>query len=218
VTLDSGLARVAAIHGVAILNIHELSNALRSVLVPGEHVSLRLVRRGEQAQQAVGYLPDGTMIVAEDGGQHVGKDVELVVVSSLQTSAGRMIFARLVQGLGAPQSSTEPRAADRDVEPVAAARPEPVAAALAGTVPVHAPSHAPGSSNGTPGGSVLPVASTGSSMASAPPEAVPAPGPRAEAPTEPAPAPAQPARPARSPFPPRPPASPRQGTPRNPRR
>ncbi|MBI1190555.1 MAG: PIN/TRAM domain-containing protein [Tepidisphaera sp.] len=93
-TLDSGLAKVAAISSVPILNLNELANAIKSSLVPGESVTVKLLRAGEQPGQAVGYLPDGTMVVAEDGGGHIGETLSLTVTSSLQTSAGRLIFAR----------------------------------------------------------------------------------------------------------------------------
>lgn len=94
-TTDVGLARVANIHGVPVLNINDLANALKSALVPGEQVTIKLVRQGEQATQGVGYLADGTMVVAEDGAHAIGHTVTMTVTSSLQTSAGRLIFARI---------------------------------------------------------------------------------------------------------------------------
>jgi uncharacterized protein YacL len=95
VTTDVGLARVAGIHAVPVINIHDLANALKSALVPGEPVSIKLVRQGEQATQGVGYLGDGTMVVVEDGAPQIGQVVTATVTSSLQTSAGRLIFARI---------------------------------------------------------------------------------------------------------------------------
>lgn len=94
-TTDLALARVAGIQGVLVLNIHDLANALKSSLLPGEPVTIKLVRQGETSTQAVGYLPDGTMVVAEDGAPHIGDTVGMTVTSSLQTSAGRLIFARI---------------------------------------------------------------------------------------------------------------------------
>ncbi len=94
-TTDLALARVASIQAVLVLNIHDLANAVKSSLLPGEPVTLKLIRQGEQATQAVGYLPDGTMVVAEDGASHIGETVTMTVTSSLQTSAGRLIFARV---------------------------------------------------------------------------------------------------------------------------
>jgi hypothetical protein len=86
---------VAAIQSVPVLNLNDLANAVKMTLVPGEPVTVKLMRQGEQAGQAVGYMPDGTMIVAEDGAGQIGQTVTMVVTSSLQTSAGRLIFARI---------------------------------------------------------------------------------------------------------------------------
>lgn len=95
VTADVGLRQVAAIHGVIVLNLNDLANALKPNVIPGEQLHVQLLRRGEHATQAVGYLPDGTMVVAEDGIERIGEEVVLSVTSSLQTSAGRMIFGRI---------------------------------------------------------------------------------------------------------------------------
>lgn len=94
VTTDSGLERTAAIHSVRVLNIHELAQSMRPNVMPGERVEVRLVRPGEQEGQAVGYLDDGTMVVAEDGADRIGERADLVIRSTLQTSAGRLVFAR----------------------------------------------------------------------------------------------------------------------------
>ncbi len=105
VTTDSGLDRVAGIQGMTVLNLNELAQALRPSVVTGEALDVRLVRPGEQSTQAVGYLDDGTMVVAEDGAAHIGETVRLTVASTIQTSAGRMIFARIG---AAPEGSEEP--------------------------------------------------------------------------------------------------------------
>jgi len=118
VTTDHALGRVASIHSVPVLNLHDLANAMKSSLVPGESVAVRLIRVGEQQGQGAGYLPDGTMIVAEDGAAAVGQTVMLGVLSSLQTAAGRMIFARLAEGAAA---APEEMGAEAEV---AAAMPE----------------------------------------------------------------------------------------------
>ncbi len=94
-TTDSALSRVASIHGVASLNIHDLANALKPNVIPGEPLNVMLVKAGEQVGQGVGYLEDGTMIVAENGADRVGSEVQLVVTSTMQTSAGRLIFGRI---------------------------------------------------------------------------------------------------------------------------
>jgi uncharacterized protein YacL len=96
VTADVALNRVAAIQGVEVLNLNEVANALKPSLIPGTHLMLPLLRRGEQPGQAVGYLDDGTMVVVERAESAIGREVELEVTSAMQTSAGRLIFARLV--------------------------------------------------------------------------------------------------------------------------
>ncbi|MEO0852824.1 MAG: TRAM domain-containing protein, partial [Cyanobacteria bacterium J06648_11] len=78
-----------------VLNVNEVAEALRPTFIPGDTLSLKLVKEGKEAGQGVGYLDDGTMVVVEDGQPQVGKKVAAMVTSSLQTPAGRMIFARL---------------------------------------------------------------------------------------------------------------------------
>lgn len=95
VTNDFNLNKVAAINGVEVLNINELANTLKPVVIPGEDMTVSLVKQGKDSSQAIGYLDDGTMIVVEDGRPKIGKTVEIGVTSVLQTSAGRMIFGRL---------------------------------------------------------------------------------------------------------------------------
>lgn len=108
VTTDFALAKVCAIQGVQVLNINDLANAMRPPLIPGESVTLKLIRAGEQPGQGVGYLPDGTMVVAEDAGHAVGQTVTLTVQTALQTSAGRLIFARLQAGPEPAQPAPAP--------------------------------------------------------------------------------------------------------------
>jgi uncharacterized protein YacL len=95
VTNDFNLNKVATLQGMDVVNINELAKALRPVVLPGEELSVRIVRPGEEAGQGVGYLEDGTMVVVEDGRDHIGQEVLLVVTSTLQTSAGRMLFGKL---------------------------------------------------------------------------------------------------------------------------
>jgi uncharacterized protein YacL len=94
VTNDYNLNKVARLHGVGVINLNELANALKPTFLPGEHVEVRIVKTGEEPGQGVGYLDDGTMIVVEGGREHVNKQVRIIVTSVLQTSAGRMIFGR----------------------------------------------------------------------------------------------------------------------------
>ncbi len=96
-TSDSNLQQVGQIEGATVLNINELSMAVRMQAVPGAVMQIEVVRKGESSKQGVGYLPDGTMVVIEDGGDSVGEFVMIEVTNSLQTSAGRMIFANLAQ-------------------------------------------------------------------------------------------------------------------------
>ena len=94
VTNDFNLNKVASIKGVEVLNINELANTLKPVVLPGEDMSLFLVKEGKENNQAVAYLDDGTMIVVEDGRRYIGKTIGVTVTSVLQTSAGRMIFGK----------------------------------------------------------------------------------------------------------------------------
>ena len=94
VTNDFNLNRVAHVEGVAVLNINELANAVKPVLLPGEELRVTVIKEGKEPHQGVGYLDDGTMIVIENGRRLIGETVEVSVTSALQTMAGRMIFAR----------------------------------------------------------------------------------------------------------------------------
>ena len=95
VTGDYNLNKVASVSGVGVLNVNDLVGALRPVLLPGEEMSVSILREGKEPGQGIGYLEDGTMIVVEGGQRFQGKTVETVVTSALQTSAGRMIFAKI---------------------------------------------------------------------------------------------------------------------------
>ncbi len=94
-TVDFNLNRVASIQGIKVLNINELSNALKPVVFPGEEMHLKLIKEGKEHNQAIGYLDDGTMVVVEDARRLLGQDVRVSVTSVLQTQAGRMIFTKL---------------------------------------------------------------------------------------------------------------------------
>ena len=98
VTNDFNLNKVAAIKGVEVLNINELANTLKPVVLPGEIMTLSLVKEGKENNQAVAYLDDGTMIVVEEGKRFIGKKIKVLVTSVLQTSAGRMIFGKPAAG------------------------------------------------------------------------------------------------------------------------
>ena len=94
-TTDYNLNKIAQIDGVPVLNVNDLANALKPMLLPGEAVSVDIIREGKEPHQGVGYLDDGTMIVVEEGERFIGRRVDVVVTSMLQTSAGRMVFGRL---------------------------------------------------------------------------------------------------------------------------
>lgn len=95
VTNDFNLNKVARINGVDVLNINELANTLKPVVIPGEKMMVTPVKQGKDSQQSIAYLDDGTMVVLEDGKNYIGKTREITVTSVLQTSAGRMIFGRV---------------------------------------------------------------------------------------------------------------------------
>jgi uncharacterized protein YacL len=95
VTNDLNLNKVAELQGVRVLNINELCNALRPVVLPGEAIRVFVLKEGKEAGQGVAYLDDGTMIVVDNARRYIGKNVDVVVTSVLQTTAGRMIFTRL---------------------------------------------------------------------------------------------------------------------------
>ena len=95
VTNDYNLNKIAKLQGVDVINLNDLANALKPIVLPGEALMVKILKRGEEPGQGVGYLDDGTMVVTEHGQQHLGETVKLTVTSVLQTSAGRMIFGRI---------------------------------------------------------------------------------------------------------------------------
>ncbi len=108
-TTDYNLNKVAQLRGVDVININDLVNALKPVVLPGEKMVVRLIKPGEESGQGVGYLEDGTMVVVEQGRPHVNEEVEFTVTSALQTSAGRMIFGRMGGGGGDSPVRRRPR-------------------------------------------------------------------------------------------------------------
>jgi uncharacterized protein YacL len=94
VTTDYNLNRMAELSGVHVLNVNDLANALKPVVLPGESLRVQVLREGKEPGQGVGFLDDGTMVVIEQGRRLLGQEVPVVVTSALQTSAGRMVFAR----------------------------------------------------------------------------------------------------------------------------
>lgn len=94
VTNDYNLNKVAELRGVEVLNINELANALKPIVMPGEEMIVTVIKEGKENKQGIAYLDDGTMIVVEEGRKHIGETLQVVVTSVLQTAAGRMIFAK----------------------------------------------------------------------------------------------------------------------------
>ncbi|MCP4374778.1 MAG: PIN/TRAM domain-containing protein [bacterium] len=103
-TNDFNLNKVAQLRGVEIINVNDLANAMKPVALPGETMRVKIIKSGEQAAQGVGYLDDGTMIVVEQGRDHIGREIAISVTSVMQTSAGRMIF-----GTVDPEKTFTPR-------------------------------------------------------------------------------------------------------------
>lgn len=93
-TNDFNLNRLATAEGIRVLNLNDLANALKPMLVTGEKLHLLIVKEGREKQQGVGYLEDGTMVVVEQGRSHIGKEVDVTVTSTLQTASGRIIFSQ----------------------------------------------------------------------------------------------------------------------------
>ncbi len=94
VTNDLNLNKLAGVQGVAVVNLNDVANALKPRFIPGEHVRIRIIKEGEGQGQGVGYLDDGTMVVVEQGSRDIGQEIDTVVTSVLQNSAGRMLFCR----------------------------------------------------------------------------------------------------------------------------
>ena len=94
-TNDSNLAKVASLQQVICVNLHEVSQFMKTALIPGESISLKIVREGRDKGQGIGYLPDGTMVIISNGQPHIGQQVEAHVVSTVQTGAGVLVFAEI---------------------------------------------------------------------------------------------------------------------------
>lgn len=96
-TIDYNLNKVAVVEGIMVLNVNELAQSLRMAYLPGEKMLLELVQKGQDSHQGVGYLTDGTMVVVEHASKNIGQTVEIEFIRSLQTAAGKMMFARPVE-------------------------------------------------------------------------------------------------------------------------
>ena len=139
VTNDFNLNKVAQLRGVEVLNINELANALKPVVLPGEIMKVFILKEGKEYNQGVAYLDDGTMVVVDNARKMISKTIDVVVTSVLQTTAGKMIFGRYIdpnlasQGNHSGVADQEPRRSPRQIQPAQAASPTgpvtPIAAA-----------------------------------------------------------------------------------------
>jgi uncharacterized protein YacL len=105
VTNDFNLNKVAQVRGVSVLNINELANALKPVVLPGEFMRVFILKEGKEYNQGVAYLDDGTMVVVDNARKLLGKNVDITVTSVLQTTAGKMIFGKTIEAPGAAAAS-----------------------------------------------------------------------------------------------------------------
>jgi uncharacterized protein YacL len=127
VTNDFNLNKVAQLRGVEVLNINELANALKPVYLPGETMKVFILKEGKEFNQGIAYLDDGTMVVVDHARSRIGRNLDIVVTSVLQTTAGRMIFGKHVEAAPAeaPRTDARPEQAERDD---AGRRPRPASA------------------------------------------------------------------------------------------
>jgi uncharacterized protein YacL len=128
VTNDFNLNKVAQLRGVEVLNINELANALKPVVLPGEFMKVFILKEGKEYNQGVAYLDDGTMVVVDNARKLIGKTIDVVVTSVLQTTAGKMIFGRFIEAGAAAQAQGANAAA-----PASTAGPAPAASPAAAT-------------------------------------------------------------------------------------
>ena len=126
VTNDFNLNKVAQLRGVEVLNINELANSLKPVVLPGEFMKVFILKEGKEYNQGVAYLDDGTMVVVDNARKMIGRNIDVVVTSVLQTTAGKMIFGRHIEAGMVPANQTQPlgppngradRGGDRDDQP-----------------------------------------------------------------------------------------------------
>ena len=104
-TNDYNLNKVAKLQGVTVLNINELANAVKSVVLPGEALRINIMQEGKEHGQGVGYMDDGTMVVVENGRDYIGEYMDVNITKVLQTAAGRMIFGRVEEESGRKSKS-----------------------------------------------------------------------------------------------------------------
>jgi uncharacterized protein YacL len=108
-TIDYNLNKVAVVEGIMVLNVNELAQSLRMAYLPGERMLLEMVQKGQDSHQAVGYLPDGTMVVVEHASKSIGQTIEIEFIRSLQTAAGKMMFAKPVEQASQSRPQKQPQ-------------------------------------------------------------------------------------------------------------
>lgn len=130
-TIDYNLNKVAVVEGITVLNVNELAQSLRMAYLPGEKMLLELVQKGQDSHQGVGYLPDGTMVVVEHANKYIGQTVEIEFIRSLQTAAGKMMFAKraetkqqAAQKVNNKPSGKKPQAPKEKVEKLPTQQPQ----------------------------------------------------------------------------------------------
>jgi uncharacterized protein YacL len=131
VTNDFNLNKIAQLRGIDVLNVNDLANSLRPVVLPGEAMKVFILKEGKEYNQGVAYLDDGTMVVVDNARKSIGKTIDIVVTSVLQTTAGRMIFGKHVdtgQSETAPARSGSETRAERSERDEAGRRPRPASA------------------------------------------------------------------------------------------
>src|SRR6185437_16136280 len=132
-TNDFNLNKVAQLRGVAVLNVNELANSLKPVVLPGELMKVFILKEGKEYNQGVAYLGDGTMVVVDNARKMISKTIDIVVTSVLQTTAGKMIFGRYIEpGMAPQQTQSNGQASDR---PRSATAPAPSVPASATPTP-----------------------------------------------------------------------------------
>ena len=126
VTNDFNLNKVAQLRGVAVLNVNELANSLKPVVLPGELMKVFILKEGKEYNQGVAYLDDGTMVVVDNARKMISKTIDIVVTSVLQTTAGKMIFGRYIEpGMGAPVTGPSTAATSDTRDENSSRRPRP---------------------------------------------------------------------------------------------
>lgn len=122
-TIDYNLNKVAVVEGIKVLNVNELTKSLRMAYLPGERMLLELTQKGQDNHQAIGHLGDGTMVVVEHANNYIGQTVEIEFIRSLQTAAGKMMFARRVETASEPRQAKPKTNGRKPVENVTVAVP-----------------------------------------------------------------------------------------------